>query len=175
MSDIMLGLLAPNEAQRDAIHVAVCPVSSDETLQPGQHVALVAGSTDKVGVSNANKIGIVDPFLRNPVQPGQRFWLLLYLKTITSLRHEWTHPSFPAKPAVPIPSVVESEDWLRKFCDRHEGLDYDEVISEMWKNESYVVQNGGQSAQDEGVTHEFAHHFKVVTGKEVKGFFRCSC
>ncbi len=48
MKDIKLGNLALEGAQRDAIHIAIAPVTSDEYLHPGQHVDLVAGSTDKV-------------------------------------------------------------------------------------------------------------------------------
>ncbi|MFO0822607.1 MAG: hypothetical protein U0792_05710 [Gemmataceae bacterium] len=39
-------------------------------------------------------VGIVDPFLREAVRPGQRFWLFMYPNTVTTLRHEWTHPAY---------------------------------------------------------------------------------
>jgi len=59
-------ILAATESNRDAIHLAVVPVTSDERLFPNQHVGLVAGSHDKVssiiGVTE-KFIGIVDPFL----------------------------------------------------------------------------------------------------------------
>lgn len=94
MSDIKLGNLITNDVFRDAIHVAICPVVSDETLKPGEHVGLVKDSTERVETSNV-PIGIVDPFLKAQVHPGQKCWLLLYPQTVTSLRHEWTHPAFP--------------------------------------------------------------------------------
>lgn len=75
----MLGQLAPAEAKRDAIHVAIIPVIAVRVLRPGE----VLGS------------GIVDPFLKQPVQPGERFYLCLHPGTVTSVRHDWDHPFFP--------------------------------------------------------------------------------
>lgn len=87
-------LIEDGERRRDAIHVAVAPVTAVERLSPGQHVGLVReGDVELVG-SCAEPIGVVDPFLTADVEPGQRFWLFLYPETITGLRHVWTHPAF---------------------------------------------------------------------------------
>lgn len=87
-------LIEDGDRRRDAIHIAVAPVTAAERLAPGQHVGLVQeGNTELVGSCDHN-IGIVDPFLAEGVEPGQRFWLFLYPGTITGLRHVWTHPAF---------------------------------------------------------------------------------
>jgi hypothetical protein len=95
-------LIEKGEQRRDAIHVAIAPVTAAEHLQPGQHVGFVAGDNERVqSLEYADCIGIVDPFLRQAVERGQRFWLFLYPNTITSLRHYWTHPAF----AVTVPAL----------------------------------------------------------------------
>jgi hypothetical protein len=94
-------LIEDGERRRDAIHIAIAPVTAAERLLPGQHVGFVSGDTEHVGVVNAPSrcLGIVDPFLRQAVEKGQRFWLFLYPNTVTSLRHYWTHPAFTASVA----------------------------------------------------------------------------
>lgn len=90
-------LIADGERRRDAVHIAIAPVTASGTLAPGQHVGFVAeGNLETVGVSE-DTVGIVDPFLREPVREGQRFWLFLYPNTITRLRHVWTHPAFQSQ------------------------------------------------------------------------------
>ncbi|QJW94217.1 hypothetical protein [Frigoriglobus tundricola] len=87
-------LIEDGDRRRDAIHIAVAPVTAEERLAPGQHVGLVQdGNLELVGPCDRT-IGIVDPFLAEAVEPGQRFWLFLYPGTITGLRHVWTHPVF---------------------------------------------------------------------------------
>jgi hypothetical protein len=89
-------LIKDGDRRRDAIHIAVAPVTAAEVLRPGQHVGLVRpGDLEAVGPCD-KPLGIVDPFLPGPVEPGQRFWLFLYPNTITGLRHVWTHPAFTA-------------------------------------------------------------------------------
>lgn len=87
-------LIDDGERRRDAIHIAVAPVTAAVRLKPGQHVGLIhEADLDRVGPTESS-IGIVDPFLVEDVEPGQRFWLFLYPGTITALRHIWTHPAF---------------------------------------------------------------------------------
>ena len=89
-------LIESGERRRDAIHIAVAPVTAATRLAPGQHVGLVQeGNLELVGPCD-NNIGIVDPFLEEEIEPGQRFWLFLYPGTITGLRHVWGHPAFKA-------------------------------------------------------------------------------
>lgn len=109
MSEVRLGQIIRGDHYRDAIHIAVAPVVAECILMPGQHVGIIDKEAMTVGPCSDN-IGIVDPFLVNPVQKGERFYLCLYPYTITSLRHEWTHPAFPA--AYPSPSRA----WKRGRC-----------------------------------------------------------
>jgi hypothetical protein len=95
-------LITDDAARRDAIHIAVAPVIAGMTLLPGQHVGFLEDR--RIGiVEEKNRIGIVDPFLIDPVQEDQQFWLFMYPGTITSLRHVWTHPAFTIK----IPGAKE--------------------------------------------------------------------
>lgn len=108
-----LGFLINNdEMRRDAIHIAVAPATAAERLSPGEHVGFAKeGDTQLVG-SSAKCIGIVDPFLRWPVEPGQRFWVFLYPGTITGLRHVWTHPAFSSAAADVKVKMEEREAFL---------------------------------------------------------------
>jgi len=93
-------IITPNE-KRDAIHLAVFNAVAGENLQPGDHIYL----TDDSGArlfrpgDEVTPLGIVDPFLTEPVAKGERFWLIVYPRQITSLRHVWEHPNFPPEAA----------------------------------------------------------------------------
>jgi hypothetical protein len=87
-----LGKLAPLDAERDAVHVAIIPVMAGESLFPGQEVGIEDGFARRRA---RPLIGIVDPFLKSRVRDGESCWVLLYPGTITSIRHDWTHPATP--------------------------------------------------------------------------------
>jgi hypothetical protein len=95
-----LGQLIDENAKRDAVHIAICPVMFDDLkAYPGDHVGIVRiehlTDGDRIWVSQKadKKIGIIDPFLEFPVYHNQRFWMFLYPNTVTSLRHVYTHPA----------------------------------------------------------------------------------
>lgn len=93
-----LGMVHFKPEARDAIHLAVEPVEAGEELKPGEDIGI--GDDGKAyGSDMANhgfkRVGIVDPFLPRNVQPGERFWLVVYPRMISSLRHVWDHPDFP--------------------------------------------------------------------------------
>lgn len=98
MSDTEVGKILPSAQPRDAIHVAVASVISDERLYPGEHIGLIQGTPHHVS-ARVTTLGIVDPFLTHAVLPGEWFWMYLYPRTITGLKHSWAHPAFPEDPA----------------------------------------------------------------------------
>jgi hypothetical protein len=183
---VKVGQLIGDKQQRDAIHVAIAPVVANEKLPPGHHVGFVTSSTEIVGKCKS-PIGIVDPFLRHQVDKGQRFFLFLYPNTVTSLRHEWTHPAFLPEQATAKIDVSESERWLREFADRAD-LGYQTVLNagrDMIEYGDCYTQIDSESARgewySEGTPELFWKHFENVTGEKVpddkkgKTLFSCSC
>lgn len=137
-----LGQLIDGDEHRDAVHVAVIPVIALNKLHPGQHICLAKGSTneavvavpppkskgrlvktDSTSSANAVGIGIVDPYLTESVPPGKKFWMFLYPGTITSLRHEWTHPDFPEANVF----TAEEESFARGLAAQC-GTNYEEFM-----------------------------------------------
>lgn len=99
-----LGMIITENEKRDAIHLAVDNAVAGEKLAPGEDVGFLPDGTFG---SCDNPIGIVDPFLKKPVKKGERFWIVIYPRKITSLRHVWEHPDFPEQKSEPV--KVESK------------------------------------------------------------------
>lgn len=179
-NDLGLGRLIGKEdkVERDAIHIAVVPVFADVSLRAGEHVGLVDGTLDTVSKDASEKIGIVDPFLTTSVPKGKRCWLYLYPGTITSLRHDWTHPSFIK--AKEIDKVALSKKWIEEYAESI-GLDYDELVSSA---ADYLTSgdrlNKGDLLDGVYLEDEFWDHYEIVEGTKVKdddrgSFFSCAC
>jgi len=175
-----IGKLLTGSEDKDAIHFAVAPVEAAERLYPGQHI----GYEDGYATTKQPHIGIVDPFLAHPVLSGERCWMMLYPNTITALRHNWTHPSFPAKKTV---GISDSEKWLRDYAERA-GFGYERVLESARR---FVVNGGDMNDRlryDSDLEdfmweekEEFWKHFQAVTGQAVpddlkdRHIFWCSC
>lgn len=97
-----LGTIIDHTQKRDAIHLAVIPVVAGQNLLSGQHILLIDdakhGRVAVIGLEGETTLGIVDPFLMEPVAKGETFWLVIYPRQITSLRHVWEHNAFPSEP-----------------------------------------------------------------------------
>lgn len=101
--------------------MAVAPVEAAMRLSPGMNVGL----DDQGRATNRTKkpIGVVDPFLKQPADKGEKVWLFLYPGTIKSLRHEWEHPAFAGVPALQFTPderrKAASRDWMMDWAVRH--------------------------------------------------------
>lgn len=173
-------IIADADPHRDAVHVAVAPVVAAVRLAPGQEIGLLDATTGEAGIV-AKPIGIVDPFLKSFVLPGQKFWLWLYPGSISSLRHEWVHPAFTLETKPVEVHKVESEDWIRHHAEDL-GLTYRALMeaAEIWVvDQEHTVQQGRDNWRDDFNPKEFWHHYHILTGKNVSGleenFFCCSC
>lgn len=104
-----LGTIHTREEHRDAIHLAVEPIEAGETLHPSDHIFIKDGKAYRREFNDQPKaVGIVDPFLSSAVRKGERFWLVVYPRMITSLRHVWEHPDFPVTTGQNIDDTIEA-------------------------------------------------------------------
>lgn len=179
-----LGTLIDEKQGRDAIHLAVEPMIAGEgCLFPGCPIGI---GPDGMAYSKGPKIiGIVDPFLDKDVEQGQRFWMVVYPRTITSLRHVWTHPDLPNENNHSDESIQKqkSEQWLRNFIARADCPGYETVIAAALNNhgswsEEYLHFNGLDAHGD--IPPEFWDHVEIVTGQKIAAgnrakYFSCSC
>ncbi len=167
------------EGGRDAIHLAVEPCVAGEKLYPGQDIGILDGvATTKA----AKMLGIVDPFIKGFVPQGAMFWLVVYPRQITSLRHVWSHPDFEEKKieAEPTDPVEKSKLWIRNFADLiRQHPDSLMVAANNWvEGEDYTYDNSESYKDHWDMFPEFWHQYKIVTGSEPKdksSFFTCSC
>jgi hypothetical protein len=199
---ISLGQLVTTEEERDAIHIAVIPVTAGQNLSPGIRVELNAAG-EAVFTGSEQSIGIVDPFLRAVIGKGHRFWLLLNPYTITSLKHNWTHPAFDTHPEPPATTTVVSsripikasripsakkkkpvdkqaaKEWIEDYASQLD-IDYGDLMQgahDYLDYDDYYSKGG--TLEGISTSEGFWRHFKIVTGRDIEdkdtNFFACSC
>jgi hypothetical protein len=185
-----LGQLITDEQHRDAVHIAVAPVIAGMEMYAGEHIGFTDNGDAFTVVTNAKKhVGIVDPFLKEKcIYPGERFYMFLYPNTITSLRHEWTHPEFEKESELAgmeptffkLKGAVAEEKWISDFAEGI-GSDYNEIMeaADAYLQSGDYLCRGGDF---EGYTipDEFWDKYEIIKRKKVQGgergtFLTCSC
>lgn len=194
MKDIPNIGYVPNSEHRDAIHIAVIPVTAGERLHPGEFVTkdLIVGDDPLFYATenHENVIGIVDPFIKNRyVLKGQKFWLFLMPGTITSLRHHWSHPTFDVsnekKQILEVYDIkADAEAWLREYCANYSnGAPSYEVlikaVEEGYDKYSDFLTIGGYDAHGD-IPNEVWDKLEIVLGRKFNKHERptsysCSC
>ena len=190
MSDIQnIGLIHNFPLPKDAIHIAIAQVSAGESLSAGDHVGFKEGET--VVYKDTNCIGIVDPYLKDTVSKDRLFYLFLYPNTVTSLTHQWEHPSFNRTPE----KIAAARKWLDDNGeDRYDDDDAyvyssknaDRFIDEFEKGSMNYYALGDDFSEkynynENGFRKKFWDNLEIVTGKLAtkeqrdQEYFTCSC
>jgi hypothetical protein len=181
-----LGTIIDVFQKRDAIHLAVEPVVAGCQLNPGQRIGFRADGK-AIPVSHLTKhktLGIVDPFLIGTVEEGQRFWLIVLPRQITSLRHVWEHPGFPAtdSPEPPADSAL-AKSILEEFGSTADLTTYDDknepIYSVVMRALRGMDENGYVPFDATGdIPDKVWDAYEMVTGKRVSErheYFSCAC
>lgn len=179
---IKVGKLIESESEgRDAVHIAIAPALATHRLHAGDHV-----SAD--GTHSHPHVGIADPFLTDPIERGQRFWIFLYPRAVTSLRHVWSHPAFADEAGAMLVSVQDksaSEKWMRAWALKHMSEDYYGEAGRLtddtaYNNAIHAGENnhvGPYEDAREHIDEEWWNHWEAITGRKGKRdeYFSCSC
>lgn len=180
MSDAGIGKLIEGESNRDAIHVAIAPVVANEMLRPGEAVGFIEdGNTSLVGRKVDGLIGIVDPYLKEPVLKNDSFWLFLYPNTVTGMRHHWSHPAFTENK----PTQTDKAGGIIEKTAAEFGLVYVEFmdyVRDYLRTGESACDGGRWEGQSLWGNDEFWNAYEEVTGTKVPeddrgGVFSCSC
>lgn len=184
MHDVNIGSLAKEAGIKDALHFPVVSVKSSDRFLPGEPVGL----NDKgLAAQVDDPIGIVDPFLKRAVEPGDTFWLMLYQKTVTNLRHDWSHPAFDAAQAKCEETLkTASIEWLKIYAanvcpydvpdDGTKDVAYERFMENVKAGNIYYHGSDLHGASELEKPEELFHHLGVVLGRPVgAGSFDYSC
>jgi hypothetical protein len=180
----VVGTILKEDIGRDAIHIAVMAVRAAHYLDPGEHIGLENG----LATSDAEKLlGIVDPYLKDPVKKREMFLMHLYPRTIQSLKHVWAHPDIPEKPeptteenAGLSEEQIAAKEYLTDFAESI-GRTYQQLIEAATDYiQSGETWSGGSGFEGLSCGDEFWDHYEKITGVRVdpnerSSFFSCSC
>lgn len=183
-----LGKIHERTERRDAIHLAVEPVEAGERLQPGEHIKVVDGIATTAEPEEC--LGIVDPFLIKTVKIGERFWFVMYPRVVHSLRHVWSHPSFPDEELAGDTDdqddarnrTAQARAWIRMHAAEL-GVTYQRLMqmaTEWLESGEVFTEIGSEHMRDTLRVEEFWTNYECMTGVKVDpdrrySFIGCSC
>lgn len=184
--EVLGTIITDKEVGRDAIHLACLPaVCGDKWLTPGADV----GFTDGLASATAKTlVGIVDPFLKAPVSKGQKFLVVIYPRTITSLRHVWSHPDVAEDVDTNLTETVATVDPVAAARIRLDQIarnlidEGDDSLMYLMNGmrDGYISDGDrfeGYSSID--IPDEAWDLYKTITGNELQKredvYFSCSC
>ena len=177
-----LGHEAHGKEPRDAVHMAVVVCKTGQWLQPGVKVVVRDGVAYEA--KDGNHVGVTDPFMAGGVPKGKFVWVMLNPGSITSLRHEWTHPAFPVEAAKPDPKSSTAAnkaafDRLSKIAKKV-GKDGNWLMGRLdaYAAEGYAYVGGDDATETlNRYQDEIWGAWERITGKRRPGdaYFSCSC
>lgn len=159
---VSLGFLSAEESEvRDAVHIPIVSVEAGESLQPGQAIYFKERKAYAAPANGRMVSAAVDPYLREPVNQGERFFAVLHPYSVYGLHHEWEHGEFPR----PIyHRASESERWLRTFAEQWR-IPYEEMIQGAVTGDGVTFGVDFHPPADE-LDPEFWSHLSKLTGRE---------
>lgn len=204
---VLGNILQPDsDIGRDAIHLAVEPVIAGERMYRNSRIGfgsdyrVYCESSEHPNGRDVKIIGVVDPFLgmedsddyEHTVEPGDRVLMVMFPRTITSLRHVWAHPDVPevetlaqirANQEAELAGLHPSERWIREYANNL-AIDYDELMetakARTEGHDEYL--RGGSNLEGASVSEEFWKHYRILNpgGKfdpdmGDDNFFSCWC
>jgi hypothetical protein len=181
MSDVVLGVSPPANADRDAIHVAVIPMRAAELLRPGQRVGIVG---DQLAGPSADVVGIVDPYLVDVVPKDGWFWLALLPGTVQGMRHHWQHSAFVEAPQAATDvegDKHQAETWLREYAHRVSPYDdpgkaFNRLVDGLRTGELFFYGTDLHSFGDVNEPEELKRNAELFLGITIDwGRFEYSC
>lgn len=131
-----LGTILDHTAYRDAVHVAIAPVTCDKVVQGGFWVRFTGPETvTLVDNSREPSDGFVDPLLIE-AKIGQRFYVWLKPGIARNVRHEWDHPKFPksAVSGVPQETVDKVITRLKRYAEAEDLFCCESDVTEAFYN-----------------------------------------
>lgn len=190
-----LGTVHTKNEGRDAVHLAVYQVTLGQNISMYDKASkLTIKSNGRAYIydeydENQTAYGILDPFINQSLNVGDKVWLILFPGMITSLRHVWEHSYFPESPKeTPISSL---EDKFAEFPAILNAASQLEISCEEIINsaEHYIKTGnyycGGNEAEGVHVGQDFWEDYYRYKGMNsdattindiYKGnFISCSC
>ncbi len=190
-NETKLGTAPQGNEGRDAVHVAIIPICAAHKLNIGSPVTInLDGLAESCSIDKA--MGVVDPFRNQAVTKGSWFWLCLYPKTITSLRHVWEHPAFPistdpaTQKSVYSGNKAESEEWVKSYVkihcpywDQSPDSGYGAFLDHVSEREIFYYGRDCHGLSDVEDADELFHHLSIILGIRIDASyfesFSCSC